>query len=273
MSTLRIVSVSGGKDSTALYCWAIERFENDFLAVFADTGNEHPVTLNYVRNLSQMARGPEIAWVAADFTDRLGISGKAPTGNRFLDMMIWKHRAPSARAQYCTEFVKLRPIRDWLASVRGDSEVIMHVGIRAGESARRSKMPESEWSDFYDCQIERPLLRWDEYQVFDYLKEKGVPPNPLYGAGFGRVGCYPCIHATKLELARLEPWAWEKLAEWETRLGCSWFAPGKIPGAHVPTVQQVREWSTTLWGGKIQDPEMTHPADVPSCMATWGVCE
>lgn len=51
MSIIRIVSVSGGKDSTALYCWAIEQWGKDgFRAVFADTGNEHPVTYNFMQS-------------------------------------------------------------------------------------------------------------------------------------------------------------------------------------------------------------------------------
>jgi 3'-phosphoadenosine 5'-phosphosulfate sulfotransferase (PAPS reductase)/FAD synthetase len=71
-SKLRVVSVSGGKDSTALYCWAIEQWGKDgFRAVFADTGHEHPVTYNYLRNLAQMAGGPEIVWVRADFRKQI----------------------------------------------------------------------------------------------------------------------------------------------------------------------------------------------------------
>lgn len=62
IKTVNIVSVSGGKDSTALYCWAISQWgRNGFLAVFADTGHEHPVTLNYLRNLPEMAKGPGIS--------------------------------------------------------------------------------------------------------------------------------------------------------------------------------------------------------------------
>ncbi|WP_218103956.1 phosphoadenosine phosphosulfate reductase domain-containing protein [Thermogemmatispora onikobensis] len=58
METLRVVSVSGGKDSTAVYCWASREFGRDgFQAVFADTGHEHPVTLNYLRNLPKMVGG------------------------------------------------------------------------------------------------------------------------------------------------------------------------------------------------------------------------
>jgi 3'-phosphoadenosine 5'-phosphosulfate sulfotransferase (PAPS reductase)/FAD synthetase len=43
-----------------------------------------------------------------------------------------------------------------------------------------------------------PILKWSEKQVFDYL---GDEVNPLYEAGFNRVGCFPCLaNATKRQL-------------------------------------------------------------------------
>lgn len=320
---LRTVSVSGGKDSTALYLWAIEQFGKDgFLAVFADTGHEHPVTLNYVRNLPEMAGGPAISWVRADFRQRLRKrfttendkrtpGAKAlykrlrpwlaerdySSGNTFLDLIIWKGRVPASRSQFCTEHLKLEPIREWLASVRGDAEVHQYVGIRAGESLRRSKMPEEDHNAYFDCTVKRPLLHWSEADVFDYLRAKGIEPNPLYAAGFKRVGCFPCIHSRKSELAMLPEWAWDKLEEWERVIGRSWFAPGHIPISAeakkelagldrkdpeqyarfvkliVPTTTQVRAWSKTTRGGAIIDMFAPDEADVPSCMSTWGTCE
>lgn len=47
-----IISVSGGKDSTALLLLAIEREAENMQAVFADTGNEHELTYEYVRYLA-----------------------------------------------------------------------------------------------------------------------------------------------------------------------------------------------------------------------------
>lgn len=270
--TLRVVSVSGGKDSTALYLWAVDQFGPlGFRAVFADTGHEHPVTLNYVRNLHLMAKGPEVEWVKADFTEKVKAKGRTPSGIPFLDLWHWKGRAPSAKAQFCTEHLKLRPILAWLKENQGDREAIMYTGIRAGESERRSKMPEREWAEIYDCYTERPLLRWTEEQVFEFLKAKGVPPNPLYLNGFGRVGCYPCIHARKSELARLEEWAWEKLAEWEKLAGRTWFPP--LRQGEVTFVKDMREWSKTTRGGRQFDMFPPDAKDVPSCMATWGTCE
>jgi 3'-phosphoadenosine 5'-phosphosulfate sulfotransferase (PAPS reductase)/FAD synthetase len=66
------VSISGGKDSTATACLAIERaerrgFEPRFL--FADTGNEHDVTIEHVDYLARTL-GVMIETVRADFTGR-----------------------------------------------------------------------------------------------------------------------------------------------------------------------------------------------------------
>jgi 3'-phosphoadenosine 5'-phosphosulfate sulfotransferase (PAPS reductase)/FAD synthetase len=281
---LNIVSVSGGKDSTVVYLLALDEFGKDgFRAVFADTGHEHPVTYNYLRNLPEMAGGPSIEWVKGEFSE--GIARKnerlaakdlpplQPTGNPFLDMMLWKGRAPSTKAQFCTEHLKLAPIKKWLDGIRGDREVNMSVGIRAGESVRRSKMAAREFSDFYDCWMLRPIIAWDEAQVFSYLETKGVPPNPLYAAGFSRVGCFPCIHSRKGELAALPEWAWEKLADWEKAVGRTWFPPGLVPGVHIPTIEDVRAWAKTAHGGRQFDLLTEDAKDVPSCMSTWVVCE
>jgi 3'-phosphoadenosine 5'-phosphosulfate sulfotransferase (PAPS reductase)/FAD synthetase len=270
---VNIVSVSGGKDSTALYLWAMDQFKSEFKAVFADTGHEHPVTYNYVRNLPTMASGPEITWVKADFTDRLVRNNKKPTGNRYLDCASYHSRFPSRRAQFCTIELKLEPIRDWVETIRGEEEVNMFVGIRSEESKPRSKLPEKEFNEFYDGFIHRPLLKWTKDSVFEFLKSKNIPPNPLYEIGFSRVGCFPCINSSKTELSILPEWAWEKIKEWEQKLGRSFFAAGTVPGIHIPSVDDVKAWSKTTHGGRQGNLFAPESNDVPSCMSTWGICE
>ncbi len=67
---IHVISFSGGKDSTALYLLAMERFGRNFLPVFADTGNEHQDTLDYVHALPEKTGGPGIRRVTAVFTDQ-----------------------------------------------------------------------------------------------------------------------------------------------------------------------------------------------------------
>lgn len=146
---LRVVSVSGGKDSTATLLLALEtNWLDDVRAVFADTGNEHPATLEYVAYLAAHL-GIEIATVRADFTQQMAkkrsnllriaagepeesIYGKRqfserwtparaeraaalmePTGNQFLDLCLLKGGFPSRLRQFCTEHLKTEPLDAW----------------------------------------------------------------------------------------------------------------------------------------------------------------
>lgn len=316
MIDINICSVSGGADSTALYSLMQEYHGKNFIPIFADTGHEHPVTVNYVKNLHVMADGPEVKVVRADFSKvlakkrsrllkqykQLPFKGKnhpafsinarqtrarrartvlkfRPTGRPFLDMMLWKGRAPSTKAQFCTEHLKLWPILFWLEEnyPRDQYRWIMHTGIRAGESKRRSKMQPFAWNDFFDCLSVLPMLYESKEDEMSYLEQKGIPPNPLYALGFGRVGCYPCIHANKVELSLLPDWAWDRLNLYEDRLNRSWFPAGILPGmpaGHIPTINEVREWCLTTRGGKQYDLFKTvKQDDAPSCMTGWISCE
>lgn len=89
MKIINICSVSGGKDSTALYLLMMEYHGQDFLPIFANTGHEHPVTLNYVRNLHHMTGGPEVQFVEADFESRLNRKGFNRSEYTMLDLYLW----------------------------------------------------------------------------------------------------------------------------------------------------------------------------------------
>jgi 3'-phosphoadenosine 5'-phosphosulfate sulfotransferase (PAPS reductase)/FAD synthetase len=79
MKPKHYVSISGGKDSTAVACIALERAEKhdmDLDYLFADTGNEHELTLEHVDYLGR-ALGIRIETVRADFTDRFAARREA----------------------------------------------------------------------------------------------------------------------------------------------------------------------------------------------------
>lgn len=272
--TLRVVGVSGGKDSASVYTWAVKEFgKGGFRAVSAHTDNEHAITYNYIRNLHKWIDGPEVEFVYATFDDKLRARGLEPSGNRFLDMMLYKRRAPSRRAQFCTEEMKLKPQREWLESIRGDADVILYSGTRATESLIRAGYKEREYSKFYDAWIERPIHSWTTQDVFAYLAENGVPRNPLYDQGFERVGCAPCINSTKRDCALLPEAIWDKVRWFEKTMGSTFFTSGKVPGIKFNWVDDVREWSTTSRGGRQQDMFALVSNDVLTCPATWGACE
>lgn len=215
-----------------------------------------------------MAGGPPVNLVRADFKEGMARRGKRePTGNTFLDMMIWKNAVPTSKMQFCTEHLKMWPIKFWLQKnyPQDQYEWILHTGIRGGESEKRSKMQPFAWNDFYDCMTVMALLYETDEWVFDFLKQIGVPPNPLYELGNSRVGCYPCIFANKNQLAALPDWAWDRLKWYEDVLGIQWFKD--------KTIQEARDWAQTSHGGKQFDMFRQSPKDAPSCMTGWMECE
>ncbi len=248
-----VVSVSGGKDSTAMYLRAIER-GLAFQAVFADTGNEHEATYEYVANLAAKTGGPEIRWISADFAPEFerkrafiaanwpGQVGDAiaeralahlrPTGNPFLDLCMLKGLFPSAKARFCTERLKVQPIFEQvnLPLLRAGGTVVSWQGVRAEESYARSQLPKLQRLEVVDTRVDtreaergrlyayRPLLVWTVADVFAMHARHGVAPNPLYSQGMRRVGCMPCIMCRKAELreiARRFPAHIDRIEEWE----------------------------------------------------------
>jgi 3'-phosphoadenosine 5'-phosphosulfate sulfotransferase (PAPS reductase)/FAD synthetase len=244
-----VVSVSGGKDSTATYCRAIERGV-PFRAVAADTGNEHPATYEAVNALHIKTGGPQVEWVKADFSrqiagkrafieknwERHGVPADLvaralavlhPTGNPFLDLCLWKGRFPSRMAQFCTESLKVEPIDQHVTRplLETGATVISWQGVRANESEVRKHLPPFQRLDSHPdlpgrLYVWRPLLRVESVEeVFAISRRHGVEPNPLYDWGLKRVGCFPCINCSKEELALVDrhfPEQVDRLEEWET---------------------------------------------------------
>ncbi|MBF0588706.1 MAG: phosphoadenosine phosphosulfate reductase family protein [Magnetococcales bacterium] len=256
-NTITIMSVSGGKDSTAMLLWALER-KTPFRPVFANTGNEHPATLDYVRNLPRLTGCPEIEWIKADFSDafegrrkrlpglwmpdllqgRPGMPPMSqeeakkcvqtaqeamhPTGNPFLDLCLLKARFPSTRARFCSQSLKRDAIHEQVIIPLLDEgfQVVSMLGVRRDESRARAAL--EEWEDLGDGRmIHRPIVGWSAAQVFDIHRRHGVEPNPLYKQGCTRVGCMPCIHERKagiLNISQRWPEHLERIADWEQRV-------------------------------------------------------
>ena len=304
---IRLASVSGGKDSTTTLLLAIEQHPADEVCgAFADTGNEHEATYDYVRYIEQ-ATGVAIKWLRQDFTDwwwqrrtyvaekwpgkgvdaatvarALAVYDKGPFGNPYLDLCVIKNRFPSRRAQFCTQFLKTEPLTEYaLELIDEHGAVESWQGVRADESPNRAKLPARE-DVGGGYSIYRPILTWNVEQVFTQHRKHGIKPNPLYSEGMTRVGCMPCINANKAEIreiAKRFPQHIDRIEEWESivrlvskRYGATFFAaPGENDTAHERgNIRQVVEWSKTTFGGKQRD---LLNMETLACSSAYGLCE
>jgi 3'-phosphoadenosine 5'-phosphosulfate sulfotransferase (PAPS reductase)/FAD synthetase len=259
------VNISGGKDSTAVYLLALRR-GRPFRAVMADTGHEHPETIAYAERLSERTGGPAVEMVRADFSAEIArkrryvetvwraegvpeatveraLAALVPTGVPMLDLCLWKGRFPSRKAQFCTEFLKERAVFGaCIGPALREGVVVQWLGVRRNESANRARAPFAQrirFDDRHDMLLFRPLIHWTAENVFAFARAHGLEPNPLYLQGMGRVGCFPCVNASKDELAaigRRFPWAIDRLLGYEAAVMAAskrgiatFFAPDKTP--------------------------------------------
>jgi len=191
-----IVSVSGGKDSTALLLNALESFPKENITpVFCDTQWEPDEVYYYLEYLESKL---DVEIIRIETEGMVGLSKR-------------KRMMPNRVMRFCTENLKIRPFQKWLYENYASKgiEFIVFQGIRREESAARANTPiykniDSLVRPKFKILSLYPIVDWTKDEVFDYIKEKGLRPNPLYERGYTRVGCMPCIFANKWELSNME---------------------------------------------------------------------
>lgn len=289
-----IVTFSGGKDSLAALLWTREHITKNFTTVFCDTGWEHPLTYEYIHRIADKLH-----------LDLVTLKSKKYAG--MVDLARQKHRCPSARARYCTEELKTKPMTDYILDVVQDNTLIVQ-GIRAAESSVRAKMQTQctyfkyyfepygydkngkpkkysyrgkdvrVFRSHYADDLLRPVFDWSAQQVIDYILAAGLEPNPLYKMGYKRVGCWPCVMCSQrdiLNIAIQSPERIEQIANLEKELQSSFFGPNKIPtraitsGNKYSSIRDVVRY--VQWqnatGSLFDDDTAT------SCMSYYGLCE
>jgi len=305
---LNLVSVSGGKDSTATLLLAIERGAANIQGVFADTGNEHPATIEYVDYLRDKT-GIDIQTVTGNFAERVNAKRQKmidnewawvkkwpeearlraidllkPTGNPFLDLCILKARFPSRMAQFCTQELKVNPIINdvILPASKQYNWIISHQGVRRDESLKRRNtlIWEQEFGNIWNY---RPIADWTAQDCIDMHKRHGLKPNPLYSQGMKRVGCMPCINCGKSELREIAarfPNEIARIAEWERlvskiskRESATFFGVTDEKNENIsPETHGIHtfvKWSKTSHGGK----QFQMFQETPQCSSSYGLCE
>jgi 3'-phosphoadenosine 5'-phosphosulfate sulfotransferase (PAPS reductase)/FAD synthetase len=175
-----ILSLSGGKDSTALAVYMRDRVP-EMEYVFCDTHKELQETYAYLDRLEAY----------------LGKPIKHLEDNRGFDhwLKVFGDFLPSSNMRWCTKMLKLKPFEEYV----GDERVKMYVGIRADEdrSGYVSTKPNIEAiCPFKDDGI-------DHAGVMRILNESGLG-LPTYYEWRTRSGCYFCFFQRRSEWVGLK---------------------------------------------------------------------
>ena len=105
----------------------------------------------------------------------------------------------------CCHVRKINPLRRVLRQSGG-----WICGLRQEQSLTRAGLKAIEWDEANGIPKINPLHNWSLEQVTAYLKENGVPYNPLHDLGFISIGCACCTRAVQPgEDVRSGRWWWE----------------------------------------------------------------
>jgi len=183
-----IISISGGKDSTACLLYMLERVpRKDIIPVFCDTKWEHQYTYDYLEYLER----------------RLNIS-IIRLESEGMEALVKRMRClPNHFRRFCTKELKTKPFHKWLKEFK--KEFVIIEGIRREESRIRSntesfEVKESYFHKRFFIPTLYPIAYWSKDTVINYIKNKQIKLNPLYAKGYSRVGCFPCVFWGKQDL-------------------------------------------------------------------------
>lgn len=197
LDTVRcLVPISGGKDSQASLKLALDHFKpEEIRGLFCDTKFEHPLTYAHVEKLKTLYGDVRI--------DRV-------CGGSVEEKSLKYGRFPGGGARHCTDELKIRETRIYCKALALDQACGFEVwyGMRLQESAERKKRyagklcealypPHEVIRNKYPKYLARMgvmfrlcVLDWSEKEIIDFVGFDNL--NPLYHAGFPRVGCFPC---------------------------------------------------------------------------------
>ena len=189
-SKRHIISFSGGKDSTALAVYMLEKYPDvDFEFVFCDTGVELPETYAYIK------RFEEIFGVTVQHVNALQAHGIEEKEGRIpFDVLLrekYTGYLPSPQARWCTKALKIDPFEHFV----GDDDCYSYIGIRGDEqrasmSGKPVKISQKEniitVYPFIDFDIDLAMVK-------SLLEDSGLGLPPYY-RWRSRSGCFFCFY-------------------------------------------------------------------------------
>lgn len=211
------VSLSGGKDSTAMLLLMIERDMPVDCVISADTGMEFPEMYDHLTKLDDFLcrergihitplrhpKGFEYMMFDEPKQKRSSLENRTRYG-----LPLCGNGWPGIRVRWCTGQLKTHLINKEVNRLKKEKNALHYVGIAADEAQR--------------CKGERyPLVEWGitEAQALQICRDRGFDFGGLYHI-YRRASCWCCPFQRISELRQLRrhhPELWARLREMDLR--------------------------------------------------------
>ena len=143
-----VLSFSGGRTSAYMLRQVLDHNDDlsDLLVLFANTGKEHPATLEFVRECAERWAAP-ITWLEYRDNEQgfavVDFDTCSRDGEPFEAVIRKRKYLPNPVTRFCTVELKIRTMHRYLKSIgwtNDEGEWDQMVGIRADEQRRVSKI-------------------------------------------------------------------------------------------------------------------------------------
>jgi hypothetical protein len=174
------ISFSGGRTSAYMTKLILDNWSDryEFIVTFANTGLEHPKTLEFVHNCDTHF-GFNTVWLEAVVhqgrvacTHKIVDYANAARQGEPFEEVIKKYGIPNMAFPYCTRELKINPMNSYLRSLGFDYRTIpTAIGIREDEKRRVSKVAGANNIEYPLIDVwpsdKDMILDWWEEQAFD----------------------------------------------------------------------------------------------------------
>jgi phosphoadenosine phosphosulfate reductase len=199
-----VVAFSGGKDSLAVLLLVNAALpDQSYHVIFINTGIEFPETVDNVYSIA----------------NQFGLESKLLVKNVDKDQffrVIDLYGFVARDYRVCCKSVKLGPTSQLIEEHFSDG-CLSFIGQRRYESHRRSASRRIWKNPWVPKQVgASPIHNWTAMMIWLYIFQKEASYNPLYEAGFERIGCMFCPASTMSELTIIAEQCPDEWKRWQS---------------------------------------------------------
>ena len=182
------LSFSGGRTSGYMLRRVLDAYNgelpHDIVPVFANTGKEREETLRFVHDC-ESRWSVKVRWIewraGRPGFEEVGYNSASREGEPFAALIAKKKITPNWQMRFCTQYLKVQAMTDFIASLGWDKGYREIIGLRHDEGHRLLKMFERNDKFGRDCVaplakakvVERDVLAFWRAQPFDLDLEPG----------------------------------------------------------------------------------------------------